>query len=222
MLTIQKSQACFVAIDGRRLARTLYPLSIDPSFSASICIPLKAVEEIASNLTEDLNEMTTVSIVNDRIAVECNHVTLISKLLEGEYPAYWEIIPSHSPIVLSIHREELSSILRQIGLFCSPGSQAVRFCLEKDKLVLIKHSAELGEGVVSMPVDYQGEPLEIAFNPQSLLEIVRHCKGNTILIGLTDAYNPFVITDPQDSRKVQDSQLDTPFYILMPMSITGS
>lgn len=222
MLTIQNSEACFVAIDGRRLARTLQPLVIDPAFSASVCIPIKAVEEIASNLTEDLDEMATVSIVNDRIAVECNHVTLISKLLEGEYPAYWEIIPAHSPIVLSIHREEFTALLRQIVLFCSPNSLAVRFCLERDKLVLIKHSPELGEGVVNMPVDYQGEPLEIAFSPQSLLEIIRHCKGNNILIGLTDAYNPFVITDPQDSRKTQDTNRDTPFFILMPMALLSN
>ena len=219
MLHIQNSEACFFAMDGRRLARALHPLSIDPAFSTNLCIPLKAVEEIASNLTEDLTEFATFSIVDDRIAVECNHVTLISKLLQAEPLAYAEIIPQSSPITLSIHREEFLSILRQIVLFCSPNSLAVRFCLENGKWVLIKHSSELGEGVVSIPVDYQGAPLEAAFNPQALLEIVRHCRGTTILISLTDAYNPLVITDPRDSRTTQDTARDTPLYILMPMRL---
>lgn len=219
MLTIQNQEARLLAVDGKRLARTLLPLKVDSSFTTRICIPLKAVEEIASNLTEDLTEMATVSILGDRIAVECNHVTLISKLLEGEYPNYWEIIPESSPITLSLHREELLSILRQIVLFCSSDSQSVRFCLQPQKLVFIKNSAELGEGVVSMPVDYNGDPLEIAFNPQAFLEIVRHCKGTTILVGLNDAYNPFVITDPQDNSTTQDNAHDTPLYILMPMRL---
>lgn len=219
MLSIQNSQACFVAIDGRRLARTLHPIAIDPQVSLSMCIPLKAVEEIAANLTEDMNEMATVSLFEGRIAVECGHVTLIAKLLEGEYPNYWEIIPEHSPITLNIHREEFISILRQIAVFCSAGSPSVRCCIESDKLVLLKNSEDLGEGHVSMPVDYKGSALELCFNPQHFLEIIRHCRGDEFLMGLTDAFNPIVITEFQEGRMVQNPSTDTPFYILMPMRL---
>jgi DNA polymerase III subunit beta len=76
---------------------------------------------------------------------------------------------------------------------------------------------EIGEGHVTMPVNYQGPKLEIAFNPGFFIDILRHCKGETVTLGLTDPYNPGIITDKEDiSTPIKVS----PLFVIMPMRLS--
>src|SRR5262249_28739964 len=98
-------------------------------------------------------------------------------------------------ISLLLHREELITLLRQISLFTADTTHSVRFALSNGELKLSANTIEVGEGKVSMPVNYQGAPLEIAFNPNFFLDILRHSKEETVNLGLTDSFNPGVIID---------------------------
>ena len=108
----------------------------------------------------------------------------------------------------SMHREELMSLLRQVSLFTSETSHSVRFSFETGQLHLSVMSAEVGEGRVSMPVDYAGERLDIAFNPHFFIDILRHSKDETIRFGLIDSHNPGLVTDST-----------TALFVIMPMRL---
>ena len=111
---------------------------------------------------------------------------------------------------MTLHRDELISLLRQVSLFTSEGSHSVRFTFDAGALQLSAVSGEIGEGKVSMPVNYSGPKLEIAFNPQYFLDILRHSKDETVEFDVSDSYNPGLITDSSEAE-----------FVIMPMRLDG-
>ncbi|HLB53098.1 MAG TPA: DNA polymerase III subunit beta [Chlamydiales bacterium] len=207
-IQIADKKATFIGTDGKRLAKISTPVPMDPLFRGSYLIPLKAVDEMLKILDET-DSTATLSLAYDKIALEAGSITLISKLLAGQYPDVDRVIPKESAHHCILHREEITALLRQVSLFTSEGSGSVRFTFETGQLHLSAQSGEIGEGKVSMPVDYAGDRLDIAFNPFFFLDILRHSKDETVDFGFNDPHNPGVITDSGSA-----------LFVLMPMRLT--
>ncbi len=225
-LHIENGKAIFVGTDGKRLAKNELPLEIDSTISGGYIVPLKAVEEILKNL-EDTGDVT-LHLMSDKIAIETENTILITKLLSGEYPDYNRVIPEASSSNVTLHREELMHLLRQVSLFTpTEGIQSsVRFTFMNGEVKLNANAAEVGEGKVSMPVNYHGPQLEIAFNPHFFLDILRHTKGQTVNMALTDPFNPGVITESVLEFEPESDSLPVPerkgnsLFVLMPMRLS--
>lgn len=215
-LHIEEGKARFVGTDGKRLARTHLEVNLDPSINGDYIIPLKAVEEMLKSLKDDGE--AKLYLMPDKIALETENTLLISKLLSGEYPDVNRVIPERTETTVSLHREELMTLLRQVSLFTADANQSVKFAFTDGELKLSANTMEVGEGKVSMPVNYQGADLDIAFNPEFFIDILRHSKGETVTMGLTDSFNPGVITD----KEGEEIPLPTtsPLYVIMPMRLT--
>lgn len=224
-LHIENGKAIFVGTDGKRLAKNELPLEIDPSISGRYIVPLKAVEEILKSL-EDTGDVT-LHLMSDKIAIETENTILITKLLSGEYPDYNRVIPESSSSNIALHREELMHLLRQVSLFTpAEGIQSsVKFSFVDGEVRLNANAAEVGEGKVSMPVNYRGPQLDIAFNPYFFLDILRHTKSQTVNMGLTDSFNPGVITDNEiqldaESNLELNPVKSSSLFVLMPMRLS--
>jgi DNA polymerase-3 subunit beta len=215
LMHIANSQVVFVGTDGKRLARAYALIDISPTFTSQSIIPLKAVEEILKNLTDEGE--AKISLMPDKIAVEANQTLLLTKLLAGDYPDINRVIPENSEIIVSLHREELMTLLRQVSLFTADHNHSVRFTFTDGELKLTANTMDIGEGHVGMPVNYHGPKLEIAFNPGFFIDILRHCKEETVTLGLTDPYNPGIITDGEQSGKLSQA---TPLFVIMPMRLS--
>jgi DNA polymerase-3 subunit beta len=213
-MNISNGEATFVGTDGKRLAKGRIALPLDPTFSGGYIIPLKAVEEILKNLTDEGE--ATIYLMQDKIAIEASNIMIITKLLTGDYPDVSRVIPEQSGTIVSLHREELMTLLRQISLFTADTTHSVRFAFSDGELKLTANTMDVGEGKVSMPVNYQGQTLEIAFNPNFFLDILRHTKEETVTMGVTDAYNPGVITDTSTTPSPSNSRS---LFVLMPMRL---
>lgn len=197
---------CMIATDGKRLAK-ITTKADTPSQKESYIIPIKAVDEMIRILSGESSE-AKITLLSDKIALEIGPVTLISKLIAGPYPDVTTFIPAKKESPLMLHREELMSLLRQVILFTSEESGATRLSFTTGELHLCAVSGPIGEGKVNMPVNYDGEKLEIAFNPHYLLDILRHSKDETIHFTLTDSYNPGLFTDSSSAE-----------FVLMPMRL---
>ena len=219
-LQIVGGSASFIGTDGKRLAKSQTSLNIDKSFQGTYVIPLKAVEEILKNLGEEGE--ATVFLMHDKIAVEASNTIIISKLLMGEYPDVNRVIPSQTGVTVNLHREELMTLLRQISLFTAENNHSVRFTFSDGELKLTANTMDIGEGKVSMPVNYKGQKLEIAFNPNFFLDILRHSKNETIAMGITDPYNPGLINDCDYTKaeKSEQEEEQNSLFVLMPMRLT--
>jgi len=202
-----KEDSTFISTDGKRLAKVKTPISLSDGHTGSYILPLKAVEEMIKVL-ENKEEQVKIALMSDKIALEVDDTTLITKLLSGQYPDVSRVIPekTSSPVVL--HREELISLLRQVSLFTSENSSSVRFSFLPGTLHLSATSGEIGEGKVHMPVNYSGPKLDIAFNPHYFLDILRHSKDETVNFDITSPYNPGLITDSSEAQ-----------FVIMPMRL---
>lgn len=229
-LQITGGVASFIGTDGKRLAKSQAILNLEKSFQGTYVIPLKAIEEILKNLTEEGD--ATLFLMADKIAVETSNTIIISKLLSGDYPDVNRVIPSQPATSIQLHREELMTLLRQISLFAGEGNQnqSVRFTFREGELMLTANTMEVGEGKVSMAANYKGQKLDIAFNPNFLLDILRHSKNETIVMGVTDSYNPGLISDwsphsssssstnPVSSEPTHEKEQNS-LFVLMPMRL---
>jgi DNA polymerase-3 subunit beta len=197
----------FTGTDGKRLAKAFADVSISEAWQGSFIIPHKTVEEMI-HLLDPKEETLSLRFTGEKISMQSGSITLISQLMSGQYPDVSRIIPEKTNNAVELHREELMSLLRQIALFTGSESSSARFTFTPGQLHLSAASGEAGEGSVSMPANYQGEPLEIAFNPTYLLEILRHSKDETINLDVKNSYNPGLITDES-----------TATFVLMPMRL---
>ena len=205
---LQGNDLMFIGTDGKRLAKVHNNIPFETSKKIQFVIPLKAVEEMIKILEDDQNAKLT--IMHDKVALEVGSLCLITKLLAGQYPDVARIFPDKKNMkVINLHKEELSTLLRQVSLFTSELSHSVKFSFQSGQLKLQAVSNDIGEGKVSMPIDYSENKLDIAFNPYFFMDILKHCKDETASFGITDSYNPGLITDSTSAQ-----------YVIMPMRLS--
>lgn len=212
-LHLANGRATFEGTDGKRLARCYLLLGpAESHLKGSYIIPLKAVDEISNNLQEEDGDVT-IALMADKIAFSTDNTLVISKLLSGDYPDIDRVIPEHTPVKMTLHREELTHLLRQVALFAESASKSVRFSFGDGIVHLNANAADIGEGKVNMPVNYSGPPIDIAFNPGFFLDILRQSKQETVALGLIDSFNPGVITQSENDDD------PNPLYVIMPMRL---
>lgn len=204
---LSETAVTFLATDGKRLAKVEGVLLRGNGKKGSFVIPIKGVEEI-SKLLSDETSPVLLSFFQDKLIVELSRTTLVTKLLSGQYPDVEKVIPQSAKLTFRLHREELISLLRQVALFTTDDNCSATFSFGPGELQLTAATSSIGEGRVSMPLDYEGEPIEIAFNPFFFSEILRHSQEEVISFSLNDPYNPGLMTDPSGA-----------LFVLMPMRL---
>ncbi len=216
LMRIANGQLTLLGTDGKRLARIHDKVSLDPAFSGSYVIPLKSIEEFSNNLLEE--GQAVIHLMQDKLAVEVEGTYMITKLLAGEYPDVSRVIPDTSEFVVTLHREELMTLLRQVSLFTANANHSVKFSFTEGELSLSANTSEVGEGKVNMPVNYQGPKMDIAFNPGYFIDILRHSQEETIAIGLRDSFNPGILS--KNSEALANVFAASPLFVLMPMRLS--
>jgi DNA polymerase-3 subunit beta len=209
-MELSENKLVVVGTDGKKLAKIEETIDDQIDEKQSSIIPLKAVEEMC-RLLDDEDSSTTLTLMSDKIALETHRSSLVSKLLSGQFPDYQRVLPNRSNMhQMHIHRDELMTLLRQVSLFTSEASHSVKLSFENGELKLQAVNSEIGEGKVNMPVDYHEQKLDIAFNPHYFIDILRHCKDETVSFGITDSFNPGSITDTSNAH-----------FVLMPMRLSS-
>ena len=216
-LQVAQNNATFIGTDGKKMARFCLPIQETQDPPLECIIPIKAIDEAIKALTNE-KEACTLHVMKDKIAISTSDVFLVSKLLTGDYPDVDRIIPERSDNVVALHREELMSLLRQMVLFMTEESHSARFSFTDGELQIKANSSNIGEGNVSMPVNYTGERFDIAFNPSFFLDILRHSNNDTVSLGFTDPFNPGMLVDGELQKVHQE--LPPQLFVLMPLRLS--
>jgi len=194
-----------VGTDGRRLAVIENKLDFKVSKEIRIIIPHKAIQELLRNLQEEGE--VTVGIGPNQVFFEMDGITLISRLIEGDFPDYQRVIPPASSTKVSLEKEAFVLALRRANLLTTQDFQAVKFELFKNKLVISKSTPDIGEFKEEIPLEYTGKELVIGFNPTYFLDMLRHWPEGLFNLEFYDADKPGVVRS------------DTYVYIVQPMRL---
>lgn len=207
LLTAQKSALTMVATDGRRLAVATTALPEANKEPLQAIIPAKTIRELGRLLQDDGDEVAITVLKENQLALRFGAVTVVTRLIEGQFPAHEKVIPAPSKQGLTCDRTTLINATRRASLMTSATSQAIVFELQRDRLTVLKESPELGSASEEVAVSYTGEPMSIAFNPEFWLDVLRVLPVDEVMIELTGPERPAVIRQPDF------------LYLVLPMKI---
>jgi DNA polymerase-3 subunit beta len=199
-----------VATDGRRLARCRVDLQqAPPEESANkVIVPAKTMA-LLEKLARHEKDVVAVKFVDNQILLSCANVVISSNLVEGNFPKYEDIVPTDYDKKLTLSTEAALSGVRRASLLTSEESKGVKLSLRPDGLVFSGSSPEAGAAEVSMPVEYDGEPIDIGFNPQFLIDALRVIRAAQFEMELGQADRPGVLKSGNDF-----------LYVLMPINLS--
>lgn len=191
LFKINKNNLTLVATDGKRLAIMEKKLATSSNVEMSIIIPLKTVHELNRNLKEE-GQLSLVLGTN-QVLFELGSVTVISRLIEGEFPDYKQVIPLTTENKLHLNREDFLLAVKRAALLSTPDYQAVKLEVFKNKLVISKSTPDVGESREELQMTYQGKELVIGFNPVYLADVLKNLDADSVDLELTDSEKPGVI-----------------------------
>jgi len=206
LMSFKDGKLTMVATDGRRLALIEQEVDIPGEAEKEVVLPSKAVNELLHILGEE-GELR-LHITENQALFEFGEVVLASKLIEGAYPNYRQVIPSASEERVTIERESLLMALRRVSLVTTDKSNATKLTFGKNKLTILTTTPDVGEAKETLPIKYSGKELSVAFNPEYMMDPLKTLANDEVAIEFTDELSPGVI------------KCDLPFlYVLMPMRI---
>jgi len=206
--SFREGKLTLVATDGRRLAMVENDLEFPASHETDIIIPTKAVQELQRLLGESGEALVRLS--DSQISFSIGDSLLVSKLIEGNYPNYRQVIPGDSTERVELGREALLETVRRVSLLSSDKSNSVKLVFGENRIEITANSPDVGEARESMDVSYTGKPMQIAFNPDFLKAPLQNLDTASVYLDLIDEMSPGVI-------RIDGSFL----YVLMPMRVTA-
>lgn len=203
--TAQNGELRMVATDGRRLAY-IQRATQNKESSASVIIPSKAITELARLLSSSGAENEELSIAphENQIAFRWKNsteeITLISRVVDGSFPNYEQVIPKSKEVEFKIALPLIFSAVKRAALFAQDRGGSVRFSLSKNRLRISANSQALGEEEEELDASYEGADFEIAFNPAFMLDVLKNIDAPEVQFEFSSALNPGLIRPAGDDK----------------------
>jgi DNA polymerase-3 subunit beta len=196
-----------IATDGRRLAKVSGPLIESAGKDQSAIVPVKALLAIQRLLREP-DETVAVKFTETQILFHTDRASVTAQLVEGQFPKYQDVIPRECNRKAQAATDELRIALTQASILTSEESKGVRLAFDPAELTMSAHSAEAGEASVKCKIDFQGEPMEIGFNPQYLMDALKVVGEATVTIEMQEPTKPGLVKAGHDFM-----------YVVMPVNL---
>ena len=191
-----------VATDGRRLALTAQEMEIAEGNTGSLILPAKTVAELERLLGK--GEEVKIAFNDRQVAFDMSidgsdtsgfvgNLYLVSKIVEGNYPNYRQVIPKDTEHRIKVERELLLDCVHRAALVVSDKSLQVRFKVSKNLLEITGSSPEYGESHESMAIAYDGPEVQVAFNPQFVIDPLKALAHDEVYFEFKDELSPGLI-----------------------------
>jgi DNA polymerase-3 subunit beta len=198
-----------VATDGHRLARVETAAPAGAVGMPGVIAPRKAVSEI-QKLLEDMNQEVAIEVSTVKARFQFGDVKLTTKLIDGTFPDYSRVIPSHNEKRLVVEKELFQKAVDRVSTISSERGRAIKLSIADNRMTLSVNNPDSGSASEEIEVDYDSTPIEIGFNARYLLDIAQQLSGDTALIKLSDPGSPTIIQDRDGAAAL---------YVLMPLRV---
>ena len=212
-MQIMADELRMVATDGHRLSKI-----VDKSFRyddkpVRMIIPPKAVQIALKNIDEEGS--TKLYIEENGLGFILDNTVLYTRLVEGEYPDYERVIPRDNEKKLSIDKNLLIDSVKRVSLFSSALTHQIRFSISPGKLAVCSEDVDIGgEAREELNVDYDDEPMEIGYNAQYAMDIIRHVDSDNVVFHLKSPVHAALITPVEQKKE------ETFIMLLMPIKLS--
>lgn len=186
-----------VATDSRRLALSQLDLSGVVEKETGVIIPIKAVEETLRTFSD--SEEVRIALREKQILFADDRAVLGARLLDGEYPAYSQLIPKSHPIQVEVEKELFATAIRRVSLLANPKTTTVRLEISSEEITLSASSAEFGEAREVVPAS-SNDSITIGFNARYLLDALGPIESKVAILELKEALTAAVIRDAESSE----------------------
>ena len=190
LFEVSDSELRMVATDGSRLNLCKYPVDAPHEITGTI-IPKRSLESI-SKISEG---SITLSTDGRHFQMTADKETVITRLLEGDFPKFQDIIGPQANNI-KFEKSALQAALRRQSILLNEEYKGLLLTFSPNSLVMTVVNPNLGESKEEISVHYEGEPFEAAFNPRYFIDTLANLHGDNVNISITDNKRPCVVTDP--------------------------
>jgi len=178
-----------VATDSYRLAvkETRLEAPLDGSFEANV--PARALQELVRLAQPHEGELLRISVPEGRVVFQVGDAVLSSRLIDGQFPDYRQLLPDAYEHELTLDTAELADVVRRISLLAQRNTP-LRLAFAEGQLTVSAQTPDVGEASESLPVPFQGEALEIGFNPEFLREGLESVESAQVVVKLISPLRP--------------------------------
>ena len=199
-----------VSTDGSRLSKVDYSFEKDQQLPAGegVLIPKKGLVEVGKFL--DPEGGVQIGFKDSNFIVKKAHETLIIRLLEGEFPAYADIVVKSGGVDIPLDRQLFLMMLKRMSILSSDEYRGVIFNFSNSKLNITSTNPDIGESKEDMPVDYTGDDISIMFNPRFFIETLNVIEEEMVLLNIVSGDKPCLLSGETDHSYLS---------VIMPMRI---
>jgi DNA polymerase-3 subunit beta len=204
LFSIRDGVLTTVATDGRRMALVERPINGDSSVDGDTVIPMKAVNELVKSLGTEGDLQVYFS--ENKAIFKTSHTVFSTLLVDGNYPNFRLVIPQAFNFSATIPRLEFIASLERVSLVLSESNLSIKVFFDSTSALLKSSSSEVGVAEDCLGIDFNGEPMEITFNPKFLIGPLKNLDCDNLIIQINDAGSPVAISGDEGF-----------LYIIMPM-----
>ena len=208
---LKPESLAMVATDGHRLALAEVMHQVGVKEEIGVILPKKTILELGKLLVEGDGDVLFKRGEN-HLFFDVGGRILISRMIDGQFPAYERVIPKENDKNIEFEKERLTSAVKRVALLSNERSRSVKIEIGKGKVEVTSSSSEFGEAREELPVDYTGSPITISFNAQYVLDFLNVVETDVVALSLKDEVSQAVM-------KPVGAQGYDYTYVIMPMRL---
>lgn len=198
-----------VATDSYRLSVKETALQEPLAGSLEANVPARALQELTRIAQQAPDEGLAVSVGQNQVIFELGDIVLSSRLIDGQFPNYRQLLPESVEHELRLASAELADVVRRISLLALKNAP-LRLSFSEGTLTVSAQTPDVGEASESVPVPFHGEPFEIGFNPEFLRDGLESVESDELVLKLISPLRPGLIESPDSGDFV---------YLIMPIRL---
>jgi DNA polymerase III subunit beta len=214
LVQIQAGNLTLAATDGHRLAVRKLPAQGAGDLDAGLIVPARALAELARVLKGEPGRVEIiVSKARNQIFFRAGNSELTSRLIDGKYPNYAQVIPSKSSTTVKVATAELTQTVRAVSLFARDSANVIRVKAQQGAVVLSATTNEVGDSRAEMPADVDGSEIQIAFNARYVLDALGVIGEDEVELLFDGPLSPGLLRPPGKEHYL---------YVIMPVRVAMS
>ena len=221
LFQMSEGEIRLVATDGHRLARATlkHPAATKGALKGDVILPLKAMNHLL-RLLADCGDTVTVELSKTHVRFVLGKTTLTTKLIEGPFPNYEQVLPKNNNKHLSVKKDDLAAALDRVSVFSDSLTRQVKFAISTNRLRLVVQTPDQGEATEDLEAKYDSDDLDIGYNANYLLDILRTMESDEVLLQLNTPVTAGLLV-PAPSGDTKTPPVENLLCLVMPLRLAS-